>query len=138
MVKRNLEFIVFVFLVMFCFLAFGCSLPSNQSTGTPTVSEMTSTQKAAIMMGTYNSQFADYMRMTGYIAKEDGKWEKISDPVLTDDQKAALAKKKKILMQIYPFISIYTVSVSAGQTVSVETEQQIFILLDSLASLAPD
>ena len=134
MKKIQLNFITFLLLLAFCFLFSGCALQG----GSTDISKMTGQQKATFMMGAYNSQFGEYMRMTGYIAKDDGTWEKISNPVLSDDQKKALNKKRDILTQVYPLISLYTTAISTGQTVSLETEQQIFILLDSLVTLVPD
>jgi hypothetical protein len=108
------------------------------SDGAKPLSEMTSKEKVIVMYGTYNSQYNDYMRVMGYTKDDIGTWRQTSQPVLTASQLNILQKKKAILKQVYPLMSLYGSYVESGRVPSPQVEREVFQLLDSLALLAPD
>ena len=102
------------------------------------VSCVTTPPKKQLTMsyGIYNSQYSQYMTDTGYMVDDDGTWLKVDDPLLTEDQKNVLRKKKEILTQMYPIIKVYDSMVNGVIPHSSSTEQQLLDLIDQLAKLA--
>lgn len=109
-----------------------CVTASVSFLGCP-IQQMTAKQRATSMMGTYNSQYADYMNQLGY-AFDPGqdKWVKVRDVQFTDDRKKVLSERKKILMEVYPLIQTYQSAVSGGLEPSRSIENQIIALLNRL------
>lgn len=97
--------------------------------------DMTPKKQLTMMYGVYNSQYTQYMVTTGYTMDEVGQWEKKTSPVLTDDQKKILRKKKEILTQMYPLVKIYDSMVVGTIPYSSATEQELLNLVDQLATL---
>lgn len=93
-------------------------------------------QQVISMMDIYNAQFTDYMYMTGYVKNPDGKWEKITEVYLTDDQKKLLKIKKEILTEVYPLIKAYDAVVKSGGVVDPAAEAEIMRLLTKLTTVA--
>lgn len=107
-----------------------CALVVSGCVGT-----MTPKKQLTMMYGTYNSQYTQYMVATGYTMNEAGQWEKKTSPVLTDDQKKILRKKKEILTQMYPLVKVYDSMVVGTIPYSSATEQELMNLVDQLAAL---
>jgi len=103
--------------------------------GGKSLSEMSDKEKSVIMMDIYNQQFTDYMTKTGY-TKIGDKWEKTGEIIdFTEDQKDIMRKKKEILTNVYPLITLYDSYVANNRQIDLATEQQIFALLDELVKL---
>lgn len=85
-------------------------------------SEQTPKDRLTWMLGIYNAQDRDYRAMSA-----------MSN--LTDAQKKVLQSKKKIMVQVYPLIDVYRVTVEAGGTPSHDTEQTILNLLNQLTAV---
>jgi hypothetical protein len=133
---------VLVLAILFLLLLFqGCANLGGSGTSADQFGggfqNMTPKQKVVWMLGVYNSQYDDYMRVTGYISDGTGNWQKVSSPDLSDNTKSILEKKKKLLLSVYPLISLYNSSVVSGKPVDQDTERKIFTILDSIASLVP-
>jgi hypothetical protein len=127
MIER-LQFTVGIALLIMIFLC-GCSSMNGVS-----FSQMSAKEKATYMLSVYNSQYADYMIVTGYTLDMNGNWEKTSFPSLTEEQKAILRNKKEIMIKVYPLIRIYNKQIqsSGGGVVSRDVEQEIMKLLNQL------
>ncbi|MCP4650400.1 MAG: hypothetical protein GY853_10025 [PVC group bacterium] len=123
--KRN--FNVFILMVL-CLLMTSCAGLQN-----PT--EMTPKQKSIMAYSTYNSQYASYMTDTGYIMSISGEWKKASDPVLSEDKKSILRKKKNILTRMYPLVKIFDSMTLGTMPYNAQTEKELFLLIDELAGL---
>lgn len=139
----NFNSLFHVFVILALFLLFqGCANIGGSGTATDQFGDgfqnMTPKQKVVWMLGVYNSQYNDYMRVTGYVSDGAGNWQKVSSPDLSDKTKNILEKKKKLFISVYPLISLYNSSVISGKPVDQDTERKIFAILDSIASLAPD
>jgi len=102
------------------------------------ITKMSPKQKVTMMYGTYNSQYNLYMRDTGFTLDSTGKFVQTSFPVLDEDKTNILQEKRKILTQVYPLISLYGATVSRGEPISIDIEQQIFLALDALILLIPE
>jgi hypothetical protein len=96
---------------------------------------MTAKQKVTAAYSLYNSQYAMHMSVTGYMLNADGRWEKVRNPVLSEDQKNILRKKKKILTQMYPLLLAYDKMVTGEMSYSAKTEAELFALVDQLNDL---
>lgn len=96
---------------------------------------MTPKKQLVMMYGTYNAQYSQYMTATGYVMDEQGVWVKTTNPVLSEDQKKILRKKKEILTQMYPLIKVYDSMVVGTVPYSSATEQELMNLIDQLATL---
>lgn len=101
------------------FLA-GCSTP------------MTAKQRSTWMLGTYNSQYADYLNQIGYAVDQSGELVKVREVTLTPERKKALASRKEVLTEVYPLILLYSQSASKGLTPDRALEDQIVALLNRL------
>lgn len=135
MMNFKTKFNLLLILLLIFVLAMSFSACVN---GSKPISEMTQKERLVVILSTYNSQYSDYMRMTGYIKDADGKWIKNSSPKLSDSQKSILRQKKIILSKLYPLISLYQSYEVSGRAVDRATEAEIFNMLDSLALLVPD
>lgn len=120
------------------FLAVLLLLVLASCAGIQNPAEMSPKQKLTMAYGTYNSQYTMYMTDTGYVLNVDGKWEKVNDPVLSEDKKVILREKKKILTALHPLIKVYDSMVAGITPMSVQTEAEMFALIDQLALLVPD
>jgi len=127
-IKHNI-----LLVVMLLFLVVSC-MPIN---GTSDITNMSPKQKITLMYGTYNSQYLSYMQDTGYTIDSAGKFVQTSFPVLNEDTMNILREKRKILTQVYPLIGLYGATVSRGEPISTDIEQQIFMTLDELILLIP-
>jgi hypothetical protein len=103
--------------------------------GAKNLGDMTPTERAAYMLSTYNSQYDDYMAVTGYTKGADDVWIKTSEPDLSSDEIKILQKKKEILIKVKPLIRTYLLLTEGGVTPTVENEQQILTLLLELSRL---
>jgi len=99
---------------------------------------MSPKKQLTMSYGIYNSQYASYMTDTGYVLNDSGEWEKVKNPVLTEDQKDLLRQKKKILTQMYPLLKVYDSMVVGTTPFSAKTEQELLNLIDQLAKLIPE
>ena len=102
-----------------------------------TWSEMTPKEKVTMSYGTYNSQFTSYMTETGWMMNINGKWEKITTPVLSEEQKNMLRKKKAILVKMWPMIKIYDSMTLGKAPYSAKTEADLYNLIEDIAGLVP-
>jgi len=87
--------------------------------------------------GLYNSQYVQYMTKTGWAMDETGVWKKVDDPVLTEEERIILRKKKKILTEMYPLVKLYDEMVLGTKPFSAKTEQDLLNLVDQLSKLVP-
>ena len=85
-------------------------------------SEQTPKDRLVWMLGIYNAQDRDYRSMAAM-------------PNLTDAQKKVLQTKKAIMVQAYPLIDAYRITVEGGGTPSASTEQMILNLLNQLQTV---
>jgi hypothetical protein len=85
-------------------------------------SEQTPKDRLVWMTGLYNAQDKDYRAMADL-------------PNLTPAQKQVLQNKKKIMLQVYPLIDAYRITVESGGTPSQATEQTILNLLNQLVAV---
>jgi hypothetical protein len=100
-------------------------------------SEMTPKEKVVVAYSTYNSEYANYMLTTGWMMGVDGAWEKVTNPVLSEEQKNILRKKKAILIKMWPMVRLYD-SMTIGKTpYSAKTEADLYELITDLAGLVP-
>jgi hypothetical protein len=96
------------------------------------INQFTPKQKITMFMGVYNSQFYDYMSITGYVKDTSGEWVKMFDPELSEEEKSFLRERKKILEEVHPLILIYDQAVIGGFTPDRQLEQQIIELINRL------
>ena len=85
-------------------------------------SEQTPKDRLVWMQGIYNAQDRDY-RARAVL------------PNLTPAQKTILQKKKAIMMQVYPLIDAYRLTVNQGGKPDQATEQTILNLLNQLTTV---
>lgn len=104
-------------------IAFGCIPQAGKGEGIKTLAEMTSKEKATWMMGIYRSQDKDFRNQ-------------VARPDLTNEQKAILREKKKIMTQAWPLIKTYTSYVDSGAVPTREVEDQIIKLINDLTAMA--
>lgn len=104
------------------FLALLLLMACTMSLGVKPWAEQTSKERLTWIMGVYNSQDRDYRAMSQMTN-------------LTPAQKSMMTKKKAIMVQLYPLIDAYRLTVEAGGTPSRETEQTILNMLNQLQSL---
>lgn len=111
---------------------------------------LTPKKQLAMMYSTYNSQYAQYMTDTGWMMDDDGSWLKVDDPILTENQKVMLRKKKEILTTMYPLVKTYDTLITgmpifinekeltqAERTALMDkTEPALMSLLDQLSTLS--
>lgn len=83
---------------------------------------MSTKGKALMVLSTYNAQTASTVEMS-------------NRPNLTEAQKEVVREKKKVIMQLDPMIKLYGNLVKKGGTPSTTTEQDIFNLIDQLATI---
>lgn len=102
------------------------------ATGGKSFNEMSPKERVTYMYSVYNSQYADYMSMTGHVLDSGNNWVKTSDPELTSDQRSILKSRKEVLVKLYPLIRLYNAQAMSGKAVSRETERQIMDLLNQL------
>lgn len=127
--KNSIAFMIVAIFWLFLFISvFGLQGCSQK--------QVTSAQQVTSMMDIYNAQFTDYMYMTGYAKNSEGKWEKITEVYLTDDQKKLLKRKKEILTEVYPLISTYDKVVKSGGVTDPAAEAEIMRLLNKLTTVA--
>jgi hypothetical protein len=74
------------------------------------------------MLGIYNAQDRDYRSMSAMTN-------------LTDAQKKVLQTKKAVMVQVYPMINAYRITVEAGGIPDAKTEQTILDLLNRLTTV---
>jgi len=79
-------------------------------------------RRAVVLMGTYSSQYDDYLRNAG---RDD----------LTEAERVTLREKKKILVEAYPLVQTYAQFAGEGITPSAELEQKVLDLVTRLESL---
>lgn len=79
-------------------------------------------ERANFMLGIYNAQYDDTMRMA-------------TDPNATEGQKAMVAKKKAVLKQIRPLLSAYILIVDQGMSPSADEEAALLALINQLATI---
>ena len=104
--------------ILALFLA-GCS---TLSVNAKPWAQQTPKERANFMLGIYNSQYDDTLRMA-------------TDPLSTDAQKAMVVKKKAILGQIRPLLTAYLVMVDAGMRPTPEDEAALLNLINQLATI---
>lgn len=85
-------------------------------------SEQTTQDRLTWMLGIYNAQDRDYRAMAAM-------------PNLTPAQKTVLQNKKKIMVQVYPLIDAYRITVNQGGTPDKNTEQTILNMLNQLTAV---
>jgi len=117
----------FVLVILFVSLLAGCPMQQAKS-----VQDMTPKERVTWMLGVYNSQYSDYMTVTGHTRGADGGWTKTSAPQLSDGQREVLRQKKQALQKVYPLIKAYDGYVSSGVTPSRAMEDEIVGILNSL------
>ena len=100
------------------FIAAGCS-PVNVQI--KPITEMTPKERATFFMAVYNDQAENYKTLT------------LDPTVLSDEQKQILRAKKKIMVEVYPLIALYTTYVDSGAMPDEAMEKQIIGYLDRLA-----
>ena len=118
----------FSLLVFFILALVSCGVTTDSSTMTPK-------QKLIIAYSVYNSQYSSYMTDTGYSQSESGEWKKVGEVPLTEPKKEVLRVKKDILSRMHPLLELYSGMISGTNPYSVETETQLFLLIDKLAAL---
>jgi hypothetical protein len=112
--NRKLRFSILCLML----LAFACTANMTMKPW----SEQTPQDRLTWMLGIYNAQDRDYRAMAAM-------------PNLTQAQKSVLQKKKAIMVQVYPLIDAYRLTVSQGGTPSQTTEQAILNLLNQLTTV---
>ena len=105
--------------ILLACLLMGCA---TLGIGTSDPSQMTPKQLSTFFMGIYNRQYADYKTQ-------------IAMPNLTVDQKKILATRKAVLIQVYPLIATYDLTVASGQPTTKVQEAAIMALLNQLGTL---
>ena len=95
---------------------------SQLGIGTPTdPTKMTAKQFVTFAMGVYNRQYGDYKAQ-------------ISMPNRTPETNKVLATRKAILIQVYPLISTYDLSIASGQPQNRQQEAAIMALLNQIGT----
>lgn len=85
-------------------------------------SEQSPKDRLVWMLGIYNAQDRDYRSMSAMTN-------------LTDAQKKVLQTKKAVMVQVYPMINAYRITVEAGGIPDAKTEQTILDLLNRLTTV---
>ena len=114
MVKRR-----FLALLVMVFMVAGCGIFGNVKN--LKLSEMTSEQKAVWMNEVYAAQYDDYKAM-------------VVLPGLTNAQKQVMRIKKKIFIEVWPLMNLYSGYVATGVIPTAELESRIINLLNQLMS----
>ena len=107
----------FVCFLLILFVLVGCA-PFGSERPIP-VEKMTPTQKATWFMTIYNSQFE--------IHKAEA-----AQPNLSEAKRKYLNDKKALLTEVWPLIKLYNSYVETGAITSVETEDQIIMLINRI------
>jgi hypothetical protein len=84
--------------------------------------KQTPKERANFMLGIYNAQYDDTMRMA-------------TDPTSTDAQKSIVVKKKAVLKKIRPLLSAYLLYVDQGMAPSADDEAMLLNLINQLATI---
>jgi len=108
-----------ILLVLAIFIVAGCQ---TLNVNAKPWAQQTPKERANFMLGVYNAQYDDTMRMA-------------TDPLSTPAQKSIVVKKKAILTQIRPLLTVYLVMVDAGMTPTPEDEAALLALINQLATL---
>ena len=109
---------VYIPIVLLVILCFACTANMTMKPW----SEQTPKDRLVWMLGIYNAQDRDYRSMSAM-------------PNLTPAQVKVLQTKKQIMVQVYPLIDTYRITVEAGGTPSAQTEQAILDLLNRLTTV---
>ncbi len=83
--------------------------------------QQTPKERANFMLGIYNAQYDDTMRLA-------------TSPLLSDAQKAMVVKKKAILKKMRPLLAAYLTYVDHGMAPSVDDEAALLNLINELAN----
>jgi len=126
--SKKMKALKFSLALVFILALVSCGVTTDSSTMTPK-------QKLIIAYSVYNSQYSSYMTDTGYSQSEAGEWKKVREVTLTDSKKEVLRVKKDILSKMHPLLELYSGMISGTSPYSVETETQLFLLIDELAAL---
>ena len=108
-----------VLLILAAVLIAGCT---TMSVNAKPWAQQTPKERANFILGVYNAQYDDTMRMA-------------TDPLSTPAQKAIVVKKKSVLKQIQPILSLYIQAVDQGMSVSPEDEAALLALINQLAAI---
>ena len=108
-----------VLLILAAVLIAGCT---TMSVNAKPWAQQTPKERANFILGVYNAQYDDTMRMA-------------TDPLSTSAQKAIVVKKKAVLKQIRPILSLYILTVDQGMPVSTEDEAALLALINQLAAI---
>lgn len=130
--EKKILFALVILTLFATFFVFNNCTISSTNVGNKTYTDMSSTEKATWMLSFYNSQYADYMIKNGYTRLDtNSEWVKTREVNLSEEEKEFLRKKKKILQEVYPLISLFSEQSQFGGTPSRETEEKILQLLNS-------
>jgi hypothetical protein len=105
--------------VLLAFIVAGCQ---TLNVNAKPWAQQTPKERANFMLGIYNAQYDDTMRMA-------------TDTTATDAQKAIVVKKKAVLKQIRPLLTTYLVMVDAGMRPTPEDEAALLNLINQLATI---
>ena len=108
-----------ILLVLAIFIIAGCQ---TLNVNAKPWAQQTPKEKANFMLGVYNAQYDDTMRMA-------------SAPISTPAQKQIVVKKKAILTQIRPLLTVYLVMVDSGMKPTPEDEAALLALINQLATI---
>lgn len=103
-----------IFLFVVVFLLSGCTLQNLKS---PT--DMSAKELSTWAMGIYNAQYDNYEMLAGQIT-------------LTEEHKVILRKKKTIMVELWPYLKLYTTYVDSGAIPTAEIESKVISLIDRL------
>lgn len=91
-------------------------------TPAPKWSEMSPKQQATMILGVYNDQYDLYLR-------------EATSPNLTDDKRSLLREKKKALVEMYPYLKIYSDYAADGQFAPADVEIAVMTIMDRLLGI---
>ena len=116
---RNRKVLQILFLLVLVAGLAGCA---TMSVNARPWAQQTPKERANFILGVYNAQYDDTMRMA-------------TDPLASPAQKAIVVKKKSVLKQIQPILSLYIQAVDQGMSVSPEDEAALLALINQLAAI---
>ena len=108
-----------ILLVLAIFIIAGCQ---TLNVNAKPWAQQTPKERANFMLGVYNAQYDDTMRMA-------------TGPLSTPAQREMVVKKKAILKQIRPLLTAYLVMVDAGMKPTPEDEAALLNLINQLATI---
>lgn len=96
----------------------GCAALSTA----PKWSEMSPKEQATMILGVYNDQYDLYLR-------------EATSPNLTDDKREILREKKKALVEMYPYLKIYSDYAAESQFAPEDVEVAVMKIMDRLLGI---